>query len=105
MFSRLSSVANQPPNVGEPTRRSTARSPGSLVWATVIFSEAAPAVSPQPLPQRVAQFRQRDPDLGHLVTRPDGGRLVLLGFEIDGDREGRADLVLPSIAFADRLRV
>src|SRR5712671_5376519 len=32
-------------------------------------------------------------------------RLVVDGLEVDRDREGRPDLILPAIAFSDRLRV
>ena len=49
------------------------------------------------------QFGDRYPDLLHGIALTDSDRGILEGVEVDGDAEGRPELVLTPIATADRL--
>ena len=53
----------------------------------------------------VLHLVQGHPLLGHRVALADGDRLVVQGVEVDGDAVRRADLVLATVAAADRLGV
>src|SRR2546423_11393433 len=59
----------------------------------------------QPLLEGRHQPGEGDADLRHFIARADGDRLVVDRLEVDGDRKGRADLVLAPVALADRLRI
>src|SRR2546421_12009446 len=66
---------------------------------------AGPPSSAELLAQRLHEIRDGDAYLLHLVTGADGDGFVLQRLEVDGDAEGRADLVLAAVAAADALRV
>ena len=61
--------------------------------------------SSKPLLQLLNKALYRDADLLHGVAVADGDGAVVKGVEVDGDAEGRADLVLAAVAAADALGV
>ena len=83
-----------------------ARRPPRGLTAGALLSARAPARRAergQLLVARLLEPVQGHAHLGHSVALADGDRVVVERLEVDGDRQGSADLVLAAVATSDRL--
>src|SRR5829696_6963242 len=77
----------------------------SVCWFLFLTTGIRSAPDPQPLLQILAQLGRFDALLTPGVAVADGDGLVFERLVIDGDAEGRADLVLAGVELADAARV
>src|SRR5215218_1949161 len=91
---------------GSSTGSSDSRSSrDSVCWFLFLTTGIRSAPDSQTLPQILAQLGRLDALLIPGVAVADGDGLVFERLVIDGDAEGRADLVLPRVELADAARV